>query len=120
MLITAYNSRDTDETVTLRDANRNPITLAVGDKIRVKVGRSSNETPLLDIVSGSPLSGGTQINAVNPATLKLYKADLAIANIKPGIYDCEVSVVDSADSSRIKHAESAIFQVIGTQLGGVN
>lgn len=115
VFITAYQSRNTDEQITILDHTGANADVTSSDKVRIKVGRAGS-APILDVVSGTPLSGGTQVNAANPCTLKLYKADLA--SITPGIYDCEVGVVDASDSSRFKHAESGVFQLIGTQLGG--
>jgi hypothetical protein len=115
--ITAYQSRDTTETITLRNAAGESITLAGDDKIRIKIGRSG-KTPLLDILGGTALNGTTLTN-VNPATLSLYAASLAPSIIKPGVYDLEALVLDTADNNRLKHAESGVFVLIGTQLGQV-
>lgn len=116
--ITAYQSRATTETITLRDADGVAITLLSADRIRIKVGRAG-KTPILDILGGTPMSGGTTINNANPATLKLYAADLGNQAIKPGVYEIEAMVIDTADSNRLKHAESGVFTLIGTQLGNV-
>lgn len=114
--ITAYQSRDTTERITLRDANGASITLLEADRIRLKIGRAG-KTPLLDMLGGTNLNDASLTN-VNPTTLKLSAASLAPAIIKPGVYDIEVSVIDTADSNRLKHAESGVFALIGTQLGG--
>lgn len=114
--ITAYQNRDTTESITFRDADGEAITLAAGDKVRIKVGRSG-KTPLLDVFGGVALGGGTNVTNANPATLKLFASDIASENIKPGAYDIEAIVVDSADSNRPKHAESGVFMLIGSQGG---
>jgi hypothetical protein len=114
--ITAYQNRDTTESLTFRDADGAFITLAAGDKVRIKVGKSG-KTPLLDIFGGVAMDGGTLVTNTNPATLKLFASDLASERIKPGAYDIEAIVVDSADSNRPKHAESGLFVLVGSQGG---
>jgi hypothetical protein len=114
--ITAFQNRDTTERITLRDADGVAITLAAGDKVRVKIGKSG-KTPLLDIFGGVDMNGGTTMTNANPVTLKLYAADLLSDRIKPGVYDIEALVVDSADDERCKHAESGVFVLVGTQGG---
>lgn len=118
IFIMAYQNRATTEEIDLLKANGDPITLAANDKVRVKIGRGQ-QLPLLDIVSGTNLGGGTSVTKANPAVLSLYPADLAAANIPPGVYDIEAIVIDSADSDRAKIADEGVFVLSGTMLGAI-
>jgi hypothetical protein len=119
IFIVAYQQRTSRESITFKDASGGTATLAANDKVRIKIGRSG-QTPLLDVVSGSNLSGGSYVTKANPAILELVGGDLAPSIIQPGSYDIEACVVDSADSSRIKLAEQGVFTLIGTQGGGTS
>ena len=115
IFITGYMRRSTSELITFRDAAGAAITINASDNVRIKIGRSG-EAPLLDITSGE---GNSRVTDANPATLTLNQDDLVVGTIKPGVYDLEASVVDSADGNLIKHAESGIFTLLDTPLGGL-
>lgn len=119
--ITAYQRRTTRETITFRNSSNAVATLGASDVVRVKIGRSGGpqETPLLDIKSGSFLAGGSYVTAVNPVTLVLCGDDLVPNTIQPGIYDIEANVVDAADAGRIKLAEQGTFFLHPSQGGNI-
>jgi hypothetical protein len=117
--IVAHQNRTCREQISFYSSGSTLADLAASDKVRVKIGRSG-QTPLLDIVSGTNLAGGSYVTKANPAILELVGADLAASIIQPGIYDIEACVVDSTDSSRIKLAEQGIFTLISTQGGGTS
>ena len=118
--VTAYKRRTSDEEISFW-ANAAQTVLATidgaADKVRVKVGRPG-ETPLLDIVSGTPLGGGSSVTATNPATVRFHQTDLAA--LTPAIYEIAASIVDASDSGVIKHAYSGTFNLLDTQTGGVS
>ncbi len=114
ILATFYRNRTADEQITFYDVDGEEIVIANGDKVRIKIGRPG-ELPLLDIVSGTPLAGSSQVSAANPATLRLAQDDTA--DLQPGHYELEASIVDHADSDFIKHAESGVLHLLDTQLG---
>lgn len=84
-----------------------------GDTFRVKIGRLGM-TPVMDIAS-SGLAAST-LTPANPSTLALAGADLDL--IEPGIYEIEAGIVDVSDSSRFKHADTGVFVLHDTPLGG--
>jgi hypothetical protein len=116
IFITAYQNRTSREQITFTAQDGTNPALAANDKVRIKIGRAG-ATPLLDIVSGTSLPGGTYVTKANPCTLELVGADLAESVIKPGIYDISAIVVDSTDANRDKLAEQGVFALIGT-MGG--
>lgn len=116
IFITAYQNRDTRESIAFTAVDGSQPALGGSDKVRIKIGRAGH-SPLIDLVSGSPLSGGTSVTAANPAILEFAPSDLA--SIKAGVYDIEAMVVDHADSDRAKMAEAGVFSLIGTQGGGI-
>jgi hypothetical protein len=115
IFITAYMRRSQRDTVSFYDADGALVTLAAGDHVRIKIGRPG-ETPLLDLSSAG--SGSTCSDA-NPSTVTLVEGDLIPANIKPGAYDIEATIVDSTDSNRTKHAETGVFVLHDTPGGNV-
>jgi len=121
LLIVAYQNRSTQETITFsgKDSSGNAIQPSIGgsDKVRIKIGRAGS-APLIDLVSGSPLStNGTQVTNANPATFTIVGPDFA--NIKPGVYDIEALVVDSADTNKTKLAQQGVFILRNTQSGNL-
>jgi hypothetical protein len=118
IFIEAFQNRGSSHTITFKNAAGGTIALTAGDKVRIKIGRAG-ETPIKDIVSGTQLSGGTQVTATNPATLTIRGPDFTVADILPGIYDLEACVVDHGDSDFIKHGELGVFSLINVPTGGI-
>ena len=118
IFIKAYQSRTCRHQITFRNGSAIP-SLNIGDRVRVKIGRAGN-TPLLDIVSGTNMAGGSYVTRNNPCILELVAADLTPAIIQPGIYDIEAGGVDSVDSSRFKVADQGVFALISTQGGSTS
>jgi hypothetical protein len=105
ILINHYEKRTCAYDITINDGNGNAITLAVGDKIRLKIWSEDETTPKLDLVSGTPAAGGSNVSAANPTRFTLNQAD---AIWTPRIYSIEVSIVDAGDTY-IRHADSGVF-----------
>jgi hypothetical protein len=101
--------------VTLKDADGDNITIASGDKIRIKIGKLG-ETPQLDLVSGTNTVNGSSVTAANPTTVRLDQDDL---DFTPGIYDIESGLVDASDSGSLLHADEGVFVLRDAQAGGV-
>jgi len=99
----------------MADVNGDAVTIASGDAVRVKIGRNG-ETPILDLSSAAASANGSTLTAANPATLYLVQGD---ATATPGAYDLEAAVVDASES-KIKHAETGVFVLHETPLGGVS
>ncbi len=116
LFVTAFKNRTSRERITILNADGTAAAFAINDKVRVKIGKSG-QTPILDIVSGTNLAGGSYVTKANPCILELVQGDLS--TIPPGIYDVEACVVDSVDHSRIKCAEQGIFVLHNSQAGGV-
>lgn len=118
LFVTIYAGRTADEVVSFwTDAAESVLaTISGGDKIRIKVGRPG-ATPVLDIVSGTPLAGGSNVTLANPCTVRFHQDDTR--TLTPGIYEIEAAVVDSTDSGVIKHAVSGVFNLLESQAGGV-
>ena len=98
------------------------LTLNANDKVRLKVFRRDASTPVLDIDSIGALTGGSLITVTNTAsaamaTVKFCQADLA--DILPGIWAAELSVVDSGDSNKIKIAGRGTVAIFGTGGGDI-
>lgn len=107
-----------------------PHVLAAGDKLRFKVYRGAAATPVLDILSGATLAGGTTISidsvgdVSNPAqyTITFGQADIDAADVMYGPYDAELIVVDVSEGSspelRNKHTEFGVVNFLHS--GGGN
>lgn len=119
LFVTVPKTRTHDERVSIW-ADAEEETLATidpaADKIRVKIGRPG-ETPIFDIVSGTPLAGGSNVTLANPCMVRFHQEDTDDAT--PGTYEIEVAVVDGSDTGVIKHASRGPFILLETQLGGV-
>ena len=115
VFMTAYRRRTASFDVTITEADGTAVVLTVGDAIRLKIGRAGS-VPLLDLTSDAPSANGSTLTAANPTRLYLTQAD---ATASPGVYDVEVSVVDASDG-KIKHADSGVFALHETPLGGVD
>lgn len=114
--ITHYSGRTCAYDITLTDANGDDIVLSGGDKIRAKIWRE-DDTPLLDLVSGTPTANGSSVSATNPTRLNLHQDDVQFT---PGIYSIEVAIVDASESSAIKHADTGVFVLHKTPGGNVS
>lgn len=117
-----YRNRTSEQVITLFEADGNGLTLNSGDKVRFKIFRRDQATPILDISSIAALTGGsvvtvTQVASAAQATLRVCQADLT--DIAAGTYDAEISVVDSADSNLIKLAEVGSANILPTGGGGI-
>jgi hypothetical protein len=115
-------NRTSYHSITLYEADDNGLTLAAEDEVRLKVYRRDQATPILDIDSIGALSNGSiitidQTASAAMATLKVVQGDIADAVL--GAYDAELSVVDSADSNRIKVAEQGTVHILGTGGGDI-
>jgi hypothetical protein len=96
--------------------------LGASDKLRFKLFRRDQATPILDLLSGTATSSGsvltiTQTASAAEATLKVAQGDLA--SIVPGVYSAELSVVDHADSDLIKDADEGIVTILASGGGSV-
>lgn len=115
VFMTAYRRRTGVFDITITEADGSLVELVAGDKIRVKIGRSG-AVPLLDLSSDAPSANGSTLTAANPTRLYLTGDD---ATAYPGVYDAEVSVVDASDG-KIKHADTGVFVLHETPLGGLD
>lgn len=116
LFFTAYKNRTFSGTITFYDADGEESVLTPNDKVRVKIGRPG-DTPILDITSDAALAGGSSVTATNPATLRVDEDDTE--NLTAAIYEIEANVYDDSDAA-IKHAQSGVFNLLTSQLGGVS
>lgn len=114
--ISHYRGRTCAYDITVTDAAGDAVVLGVGDKVRCKIWREDATTPVLDLVSGTPTSNGSNVTAANPTRLTLTQGD---ANFGVGIYSIEVAIVDAQDGY-IRHADSGVFVLHKSPGGGVN
>ena len=121
--LTVYRNRTVANTVTLYQADGTTgVALVSGDKVRLKAYRRNGATPVLDMVSGAALSGGSSItitSLTSPATATVTFDQDDTTSLDPGTYSCEILVMDSADGSRIKHAQQGILYLLPAGAGGV-
>lgn len=110
-----YRQRSCSYDITITDANGDAVVIATDDKVRVKIWNEHGATPLLDLVSTTPSSGGSRVTRANPARLTITQLD---ALWPPGVYTIEISVVDFSDQ-RIKHVDSGVFVLYQTPGGGI-
>jgi hypothetical protein len=115
-------NRTSTQSITLEEADGNGLTLGASDKLRFKLFRRDQATPILDLLSGTATSSGsvltiTQTASAAEATLKVAQGDLA--SIVPGVYSAELSVVDHADSDLIKDADEGIVTILASGGGSV-
>lgn len=121
--ITAYRNRTADYAGTVKDAAGAAVVLAADDVLRLKVYRRNGATPHLDIDS-TVTANGSVISIVSAAA-GTYVARIAqgdTVNLVPGIYDCELNVVDNSESApadAIKHVESGVLYLLSTGGGDV-
>lgn len=115
IVITHYKRRTCDYDITITDANGDAVTLAAGDKVRIKVWRQGASTLILDLVSGTPTANGSACTAANPTRLTIDQGD---AVWTAGIYEIEAAVVD-ASNTKTKHADTGVFVLHDTPGGDV-
>lgn len=115
IFIVADRARKSSHEILIGEADGDDVTLAAGDKVRIKIGQAG-KTPLLDIVSGTTTAGGSTCTAANPTELTLGAADLSF---QAGIYDIEATVIDASESSAPKKADQGIFHLRETLAGSV-
>lgn len=115
VFITAYRRRTAVFDITVTEADGTAVVLVTGDAVRLKIGRAG-AVPLLDLTSDAASANGSTLTAANPTRLYLAQGDATAA---PGVYDVEVAIVDASDG-RIKHADSGVFALHETPLGGVD
>lgn len=114
LLITADRNRKTVFEVRIGESDGDDVTLATGDKVRVKIGRGKS-TPVLEFSSSTAASSGSTCTAANPTTITLEAGDVTF---KAGIYDIEVVVIDASESNAPKKCEMGVF-VLRESMGGV-
>lgn len=115
IFISHFRRRTGTYDLTIANAAGAEVVIAAGDAIRLKIGRAGS-VPLLDLTSDAPSANGSTLTAANPSRLYLTQTDATLA---PGVYDLELTVVDASDA-RIKHADSGVFALHETPLGGVD
>lgn len=112
--VVADRRRKSVHVITIGEADGDDVTIADNDNVRVKIGRAGDLTPLLEVQSDSATANGSVCTAENPTELTLFGEDLTFP---VGIYDIEVSIVDTSDNDKIKKAERGIF-VLRESMGG--
>lgn len=115
-------NRTSTQSITLYQADGGGLTLGGSDKLRFKLFRRDGATPILDLVSGTATSSGSQLTITQTAsaaqaTLKIAQGDLA--TVAPGVYSASLSVVDHADSDLIKDADEGIVTILASGGGSV-
>jgi len=115
-------NRTSTQSITLYEADGNGLTLGASDKLRFKMFRRDQATPVLDLLSGTATSSGSLLSITQAASaaegaLKIAQGDLA--SVLPGVYSYEISVVDHADSDLIKDADEGIVTIMASGGGSV-
>jgi hypothetical protein len=120
----ARRGRTTDFSGALYSATRSAgVALADNDVVRVKIGRSNGRDVDLDLKSGDSTTNGSGVTVVSresPASIVIRLAQGDLAELPPGVYLGEVSVVDSSESSpsnAIKFTQEFILHVIRALTG---
>lgn len=76
-----------------------PSVFAAGDKVRFKLARKADDTPLLDLISGTVNANGSTVTmSASPAagTVRLGQADTTAFE---GEYHFELNLVDDSETS---------------------
>jgi hypothetical protein len=115
-------NRTVSQDIVLYQADGGGLTLNSGDKVRFRVWRRDQTTPLIDVNNIAALDGGsivtvTGLASAAMATVKICQAD--IASVDPGIYDAEIVVVDSGDSNLAKSAGRGICGIFSSGGGSI-
>ena len=114
LYLTADRARKTSFDVQVGEADGDDVTIATGDKVRVKIGRGK-ATPLLEFSSSNAAASGSTCTAANPTVITFEAGDMTM---KAGIYDIEVVIIDASESSAPKKCEMGVI-VIAESMGGV-
>ena len=114
LYLTADRARKSSHEVGIGEADGDDVTIATGDKVRVKIGRGK-ATPLLEFSSSSAASAGSTCTAANPTVITFEAGDMTM---KAGIYDIEVVIIDASESNAPKKCEMGVI-VIAESMGGV-
>lgn len=99
--------------LTTSDGETN-VAVDAGDTVRYKVFRRGDDTPLLELVSGTPTANGSSVtvdDATAPAAVTVL-IDQDDAGLTAGVYGAEYGLVDSSDSDRYKHVHRGLMNVI--------
>lgn len=115
LLIEAERLRKSVHSVTIGEADGEDASVAPDDNVRLKVGRAG-EAPLLEIESAEATPAGSSCTAANPTTVTLAAADLSFP---PGIYDCEIVIIDRSESEVAKAPSRGVFILKESFLGAV-
>ena len=98
--IVAVFGRTEDFAWSAYDADGEATVLAAGDKIRFKMARKPDDTPLLELVSGSPTVNGSGVTIadLDPAsgTVRLAQGDTISFR---GDYHYEMNLVDDSETA---------------------
>lgn len=127
-IVRAFRNRTITFSGTLKTASGGVLQLANSDKVRIKVGRQSDGTPILDLLSGTATTNGSLVTITSRGSssasakyeFKLAQGDTK--NMEPGTYDMEVLVVDDSETSpadAVKMAEQGALMLRETLDGGV-
>ena len=91
--------------IALSDENGDDYVLQAADEVLVHIYRL-RETPILTLSTWEVLSGGSFVSftaATNDAVLKVCQADVPLTMV-PGLYECEIIVLDDSDRVAWMHA----------------
>lgn len=117
---TLVAGRTKNFTGTLVDANGDEIAITAGSNVRFKMFRRAGTTPVLDL-DGNATANGSVVTFTALSGNYAVRIDQAdSADITPGPYSVEVSLVDHGDSDKIKHAQFGVITVLGAPAGGIN
>lgn len=127
--VVAYAGRTKDFTVLIKTASGGYLQLAATDTVRLKVGRGSQTTPTLDILSGTATANGSSVTIDQrgdgsathcQVTVRLAQGDTSSLL---GEYQAEVLVVDDSETApadAVKAAEYGLINVIASMAGNVD
>ena len=115
-LILAQKKRKLIRDIVIKDADGDTVTPGANDVVRIKIGRV-RQAPILDLDSAAASANGSTITKGASNRVQIVQADMDL--LSPGVYSFEVSLVDNADARAIKHVDSQVMLVRGTQLGDI-
>ena len=119
-LILAHKGRQLTRDLTMLDADGDMVSPGANDVVRVKVSRTG-QTLILDLDSVEASANGSTVTKNTPSAgvnrVKIVPADMSL--LSAGVYSFELSLVDNADSQRIKHVDSQIMVVQDVPTGDV-
>jgi hypothetical protein len=127
--VVVHSGRTKDFTVTIKTASGGYLQLAATDMVRLKVGRGSQTTPTLDILSGTATANSSSVTIDQrgdgsathcQVTVRLAQGDTSSLL---GEYQAEVLVVDDSETApadAVKAAEYGLINVIASMAGNVD